>query len=428
MIDGIYDNNLCNFCGTCFSACPQDAISFIKNRKNFKFLSDPSKCIKCGTCLRVCPGIGVDFKKLNNFVFQKFPQNKLLGIFKSCYIASSRNKKIRYEASSGGVISSFLVFLLKEKLIDGALVASMNEKNPLEPRVFIARTKNEILSAKGSKYLPVPLNIGIKKITEAKRNERFAVVGLPCHIQGVRKMQMVNPQLKEKISICLGLFCGKTVNFTGTKFLLKYWDVKESDVKTIAYRGKGWPGQMIVKTREGNDVLCKYFDFFNFFNLGFFIPGRCFLCIDNTNELSDISFGDAWLPDIMSKDKIGSNIVVTRTRKGEALFKQAQDFITYNEIDSKKIIKSMYGFFSKKQSYYFISKFARIFGFSTPKYDIKYGKKINLLSFSVLVFFINSLISNKFHGLFIKIPKSLWKTYLKILHSSYCFSRIRKRR
>ncbi|MCZ2845984.1 MAG: 4Fe-4S binding protein [Candidatus Bathyarchaeota archaeon] len=114
MIGEICDNNLCNSCGTCFSACPQDAISFIKNRTTFKFFSDPSKCTKCGACLRVCPGLGVDFKKLNNVVFQRFPQNKLVGNFKSCYIASSRNKKIRYEASSGGVISSFLVFLLKE--------------------------------------------------------------------------------------------------------------------------------------------------------------------------------------------------------------------------------------------------------------------------------------------------------------------------
>lgn len=161
--------------------------------------------------------------------------------------------------------------------------------------------------------------------------------------------------------------------------------------------------------KDGNDVSVSFP--FNFFNLGLFIPSRCFLCMDNTNELSDISFGDAWLSDVMSKDKIGSNIVVTRTKKGEELFNQAQDFIVSNKVDPKKITKSMQGFFSKKQSYYLISKFARILDLGIPKHDIQYERKINLFSFITLVFFINSVISNKFYKLFIRLPRFFWEFY-----------------
>ena len=48
----------------------------------------------------------------------------------------------------------------------------------------------EPVSATKSKYCPVPANVRIKKIL--RRNGKFAVVGLPCHIHGVRKAEMLN--------------------------------------------------------------------------------------------------------------------------------------------------------------------------------------------------------------------------------------------
>jgi len=79
-------------------------------------------------------------------------------------------------------VTALFIFALEKGLIDGALVTGMKKDKPLEPEPFIARTREKIISARGSKYCSVPANIALKEILKAKEEERFAVVGLPCHI------------------------------------------------------------------------------------------------------------------------------------------------------------------------------------------------------------------------------------------------------
>jgi len=96
----------------------------------------------------------------------------------------------------------------------------MKKENPLEPEPFIARTKEEIIEASKSKYCPVPANIALKEIMDSKSGEKFAVVGLPCHIQGIRKFEEVNKILKEKncfahwdcMQSCSNISCDKILN------------------------------------------------------------------------------------------------------------------------------------------------------------------------------------------------------------------------
>jgi len=43
--------DLCDFCGTCVSVCPDDAIELTENR----LIIDDKKCTDCLRCVRVCP-------------------------------------------------------------------------------------------------------------------------------------------------------------------------------------------------------------------------------------------------------------------------------------------------------------------------------------------------------------------------------------
>ena len=107
-----------------------------------------------------------------------------------------------------------LISALEKNLIDGALVTRMKKDNPLESEAFIARTKEEIISASKSKYCPVAANISLKQIL--KEEGRFAVVGLPCHLHGIRKAEKINKALGKKIVFHFGLLCSHMVNFIGT--------------------------------------------------------------------------------------------------------------------------------------------------------------------------------------------------------------------
>jgi coenzyme F420 hydrogenase subunit beta len=82
----------------------------------------------------------------------------------------------------------------------------LKKDKPLEPEPFIARTKEEIYEARGSKYCPVPCKPCNEEILKAPEGQMFAVVGLPCHIHGIRKAEQINKKLKERIVLLFGDF------------------------------------------------------------------------------------------------------------------------------------------------------------------------------------------------------------------------------
>jgi len=109
-----------------------------------------------------------------------------------------------------------LLSLLNEKIIDGALVTRMGRDDPLKPEAFIATTKDELIDAIGSKYCPVPANVALNEILNSNF-KKFAVVGLPCHIHGLRKAERLKKELREKIALHIGLFCSYGITFLTTQ-------------------------------------------------------------------------------------------------------------------------------------------------------------------------------------------------------------------
>ena len=156
-ITSVVDGGLCTGCGTCVSLCPLSAIGLIKDNSRGIYIPrvDQAICNQCGICFQVCPGHSVDFDQLNMSIFGKKPENTVLGHFINCYTGYATDFDIRYNAASGGLVSAMLIYALEKGLIDGALVTGMSKINPLEPEPFIARTREEVISASKSKYFPV---------------------------------------------------------------------------------------------------------------------------------------------------------------------------------------------------------------------------------------------------------------------------------
>ena len=291
--------------------------------------------------------------------FGEKAQNILIGNYLNCYTGYSTDNKIRYNSSSGGLVTQLLLFALESNLIDGALVTRMRYDDPFRPETFIATTKNEILEASKSKYCPVPCNLALSKILE--KDGRFAVVGLPCHIIGVRKAELVNEKLRERIVLHLGLFCSHTPTYRATKLFVERMNIRKGTIVKLEYRGEGWPGCLKVVSRDGKTVSVPVHVYWDFLGLDFLVSKGCLVCHDSLNELADISFGDAWLPEY-SRDKIGTSILIARSNVGMRLLENARiaNKIELNVLPSKRVVWSQLDMlYSKKKGVIPRSKFLK---------------------------------------------------------------------
>jgi len=321
----IKDAGFCTGCGTCAGVCPSSAIEIERDSHGtFLPVIDSKKCTRCTFCLRICPAYLTDSKRLSDFVFGKSSNDTSIGIVINCYIGYSVEEKVLLNASSGGVVTSLLLFSIKNQLIDGALVTKMRKDKPLESEMIIARAKKDVVESAGSKYCPTSMSAAIKTIRS--QEGKFAVVGLPCQIKGIRKAEMLDEKLRDKIAIHIGLFCSHTVNFIGTDLLLRRMGICRDDIVSLRYRGGGWPGDMSVKLRNGNEIKLPYRDYWNgLFGAFFFTPVCCTVCADATNELADLSVGDPWLPELRVGHE-GWSLVVVRTEVGQRYLDLARDY------------------------------------------------------------------------------------------------------
>lgn len=400
-IDQIVNSDLCTGCGTCIGICPTNSLTLTLDKPMGVYIPklDKSSCTRCGICSSCCPGLGVDFKELNSIIFGESKQyNPLIGHYKGTYISNSKDRYLRWKASSGGLVTTLLIFAFRQKIIDCALLVKMDDTNPLYPHVYIARTEQEIILAQGSKYCPVPMNTGLKEIL--KSDKKCAVVGLPCHIHGIRKAEKRNARLRKLIVLHLGIFCSHTVNFRGTEFLLDRIGVKKETVSEIKYRGNGWPGDICVKLKDGTEIVDKNNEHWKrIFIPRFFTTKRCNMCIDATNELADISFGDPWLPEIEVNETIGKSIVISRTNLGESIFKNCfkENGIDFCDLEFNKVIKSQGSINTKKKILLTVLNLRTLINKKNPTYNshlLKPGLKDYI--FGVIVY-VHAHLTNREH-------------------------------
>lgn len=424
-IEEVVKHGLCTGCGTCAGICPNSAIRMRIDERKGIYIPEliHSKCNQCGICFSTCPGHSVDLSNLNLEIFGKQPTSILLGNYTNCYLAHATDRDVRHNSASGGLITSLLIFALEQGLIDGALVTRMKKDSTLEPEPFIAKTKAEILQASSSKYCPVAANIALSEIL--KKDGKYAVVGLPCHIYGIRKAEAVSKTLMERITLHFGIFCSHTASFRGTQFLLRNLGIRNKEVAQISYRGRGWPGGVTIKLKNGDERFIPIHDplWDNISSSFFFTPCRCVLCNDVTAEMSDISFGDAWLAEIMATEHEGKSVIISRSEQGEALLRAASSSggIEISAIDAKDIIRSQKTFLHfKKVNLEARVRLWQLLGRESP--SGRHRTKTSLYNRLVaLLPFVNSFMGSKlgFVSLLKHVPTKLLRLYVLAFYRLY---------
>jgi coenzyme F420 hydrogenase subunit beta len=210
----IIDRGLCTACGTCAAVCPKNCIVFEGEEPSSGDLLKTravEDCNHCGMCYACCPGDRVEMEELEQKFLgaSKLENKQLLGVYQDRHVTMASDEAIRIGGASGGTAAALQIYALEEKIIDGALGVGYRKDKPWVPVAVLSQTREEILSTQGSKYTHCSLNDALSEFAEKKL--RLAVIGLPCHIHGLRKIQayMSGSSLAKTIVFTIGLFCAE---------------------------------------------------------------------------------------------------------------------------------------------------------------------------------------------------------------------------
>jgi coenzyme F420 hydrogenase subunit beta len=154
-----------------------------------------------------------------------------------------------------------------------------------------------------------------------------AVIGKPCDIAGLRRLQLAAPERLPKDIIFLSFLCAGTPAVEGTNSVVRSLGGDPEHLVEVRYRGNGWPGQFIARTLAGQVLDTSYEESWGQ-HLNRYLHDRCKLCVDGTGAYADVVAGDAWLADERGYPRFenspGLSAILTRTHVGERLLLDAE--------------------------------------------------------------------------------------------------------
>jgi coenzyme F420 hydrogenase subunit beta len=316
----VIDTGLCTHCGTCVGL----------SRATLKMQRTPRGPLPTPISGRdvyldsiaydACPGRGVDYPALCTWYFDRIPSNWLIGCYRGISLGYSSVPEVRERASSGGLITQSLIYLLEEGIVDGAVVLKHGSPDPWLSSPMIATTADEVLEARQSVYIPTPVNTLLDEMSTFPG--RLAYVGLPDQVASLRRLQQLEHPGALKVDYVLGPYVGTMMYLGAIESYLRSHGIKSlEEIESLRYREGEWPGSLHIVTRKGRVLQSKKF-YYNYL-IPFFITRSTLLSVDFTNELTDLSIGDAWHPELENKGE-GYSIVVTRSEKGERLISKME--------------------------------------------------------------------------------------------------------
>jgi coenzyme F420 hydrogenase subunit beta len=325
----------------------------------------------CDLCYESCPGRDIPMPDLDRMTFgrQRNTDEELLGIGQEFIKCHAVDPLVRASGASGGLVSALLIYALENDVIDAAIVVGMDDEQPWRAVPRIAATKQEVIAAAQTKENLVPVNSILAQALESGF-KRLGIVGLPCHVHAIRKMQLFGrpEEILNAIKFVIGLVCGTNYSYRGNEHIIEEeCKVPLAQVAKVEFRGGEYPGDFRVTTKDGKTVT--FASPLRRAQLRAFLNDRCAMCYDYANDLADVSVGDYFAPE-MRRGVPGLSAAIMRTETGKKLVKDAElaNYISTQPIDRDNFFRGL--FEQKKHGGAFHILKRREYGWETPDYHL----------------------------------------------------------
>ncbi len=232
-------------------------------------------------------------------------------------------------SSSGGLTSWLLQQLLDRGLVDAVIHVGRDGSDGRLFEYMISDAGESIARQRKSQYYPTTLRDVLQ--TAADRNQRYALVGVPCFIKAARLMCRQEPDLGRSIRFFVGLVCGHLKSPFFAESLAWQVGIAPQELQAVDFRLKH-AGRLASDydfgargrgdddyTRERTKALVG-----GNWGHGAFQPEACNFCDDIFAETADVVFGDAWLLKYM-KEWRGTNVVITRNSEIDRIFSHGEN-------------------------------------------------------------------------------------------------------
>ncbi len=337
-IQEVSDALLCSNCGACKAVCPKDAISFAITPLGRMAATVDRNCVNCGICTKVCPSL--DKQNLHLTFTDRF-----VGNIRNVYIGKSTDDVIFKNSQSGGACTAIVTYLFDIGAIDCAVLCRMEYGNPPSVKPVVVADKNQLADCQKSCYTPVDL---LSALRETGDKKSVAVVGLPCHIQGVEALLKCSKKFGN-IRYKIGLVCDRTLCGGIQKVMLSY--VRPEKSVKIVWRNKRplcGNGNYVYKNApvtiintDGKESTVP--NLYRFAQKEYFTSPRCRVCYDKLNTFSDIVLGDPWGMSGIDWEN-GESVIITRSITGEMLLNEMSEanYISLNPANVDELLKGQH--------------------------------------------------------------------------------------
>jgi coenzyme F420 hydrogenase subunit beta len=307
--------NFCGKCGGCVAFCSADNLGALKvGPDGMPVFADEEKCLKCGICYMICPNI----RDLDEELKKKTKWEPPIGPIKDLVSAQTTNPTVGERCTDGGVVTSLLLYLLDNHMIDGALVSKSD--GPFHRGPVLATSGEEVVSASGSHYDESfsiaelgsqysTYSPAMQELKSLRKGviDRVAMVGTPCQIHTVRKMQVLGIIPSDVIKYCFGLFCMENFSFNDIQLrhLEKQYGFDLAHVSKVNVKE-----DFLIYLNNGRVIHIPFEE------IDSIARPACLVCPDFSAEFSDISFGGLGSPE-------GYTTVLLRSERGKMVYRGA---------------------------------------------------------------------------------------------------------
>lgn len=237
---------------------------------------------------------------------------------------TSSNPRVLSGAAAGGAGTTLMLTALRSGLADAVIVIGRDPDRPWVPQAVITDSEEEVIRCGQTSYCLTP-NL---QLLRDDRFERVALIGVPCEVQAVRKMQNIVPlpDVAKKIVLAVEIACASSTKRAGTECMItEKFGLKLEEVAEMRYRDGEYPGEFAVRTKSGERRAIPFFECIDVFKR--FKTHRCLVCGDWWSGVADVSISDGD-PNIYASSQSGAkpprqSTVMTRTEAGDKIVQTA---------------------------------------------------------------------------------------------------------